>query len=110
MSSGLFMGTHHAEPTGTFGSPTFPVRRPGVPVVGRAARGALVVTLLATVLAVSALTALLTAVVAVVTAPWWAYRLWWAPLRDRSPSRAGALRPAMPGRPERRTVAAPSGT
>ncbi|RXR24843.1 hypothetical protein EQW78_07045 [Oerskovia turbata] len=69
----------------------------------------LVVTFLAAVLSVAALTVVLTAVVAVVTAPWWAYRLWLAPLRDRSPSKARAPLSAMTGRAEQRAVAAPSG-
>lgn len=102
------MGTHPVEPAGTFGSPRRPVRRSGESAVGRAARGVLVLTLLAAVLSVAALAAVLTAVVAVVTAPWWAYRLWLAPLRDRSPSKARTPLSAMTGRVEQRAVAAPS--
>lgn len=110
MSSGPFVATRPADPAGSFGSPRRPVRGAGASVAGRAARGVLVATLLAAVLAVTVLTAALTAVVAVVSAPWWAYRWWLAPLLDRSPSGSGALPVASTGRDEQRAAVAPSGT
>ncbi|GAA3227235.1 hypothetical protein ACFP63_13595 [Oerskovia jenensis] len=110
MSSGPFAATQPVDPAGSFGSPRRPVRDRRASVVVRAARSALVLTLLATVLTVTVLTASLTAVVAVVSAPWWAYRLWLAPLLDRSPSGPGTLPPASAGRDEQRAVVAPSGT
>ena len=97
MSSGPFVATRPVGPAGTFGSPRTPVSGSGASVVGRAARCILMATLLATVLVVTALTLVLTAVVAVVAAPWWVYRWWLAPLRDRSPSRPGAQRFAATG-------------
>ncbi|MET4223034.1 hypothetical protein [Oerskovia enterophila] len=66
-------------------------------------------TVLVATLAVAALAAALGAIVAILTAPWWIYRLWLGPARDRSPSGTGALLDARPGRDDDAAIVAPSG-
>jgi len=72
-------------------------------------RATLVALLLVTTLGVAVLAAALASIVAVLTAPWWIYRLWLRPALDRSPSSAGALLDVRPGRDGDAPLAASSG-
>lgn len=78
-------------------------------VAVQCARTVLVATLLVATLAVATLAAALGAIVAILTAPWWIYRLWLGPARDWSPSGTGALLDARPGRDDDAAIVAPSG-
>jgi hypothetical protein len=73
------------------------------------ARATLVALLLVTTLVVAVLVAALASIFAVLTAPWWIYRLWLRPALDRSPSGAVDLLDVRPGRDGDATLVAPSG-
>lgn len=83
--------------------------RTGRRVTLRVARAILVAMLLVVTLAVAALAAALSAIVVILAAPWWIFRLWLGPARDRSPSSTGALLDARLGRDDDMALAAPSG-
>ncbi|KZM36791.1 hypothetical protein OJAG_04930 [Oerskovia enterophila] len=95
--------------TGLSTSSRIPLVPTGRRVALQGARAILVAMLLVATLAVAALAAALSATVVILAAPWWIYRLWLSPARDRSPSGTGVLLGARPRRDDDAAAAAPSG-
>ncbi|MFD6092165.1 hypothetical protein ACFWGN_08625 [Oerskovia sp. NPDC060338] len=111
MSSGPFAAAQSDRPTVVEPAPS-PRSSPaptGRRLAVHGARATLVALLLVTTLGVAVLAAALASIFAVLTAPWWIYRLWLRPALDRSPSSAGALLDVRPGRDGDAPLAASSG-
>lgn len=115
MSSGPFAAAQSDRPTVVEPAPSpspsllATTGRRGRLVAVHGARATLVALLLVTTLAVAVLLAALASIFAVLTAPWWIYRLWLRPALDRSPSGAVDLLDVRPGRDGDATLVAPSG-